>query len=392
MPTIADDDPACRIFLSYHKRNQAIAKSVAEAIRADIAANFPPPDHPPVALWWDESLEAGDVWDPRIQTEIERADIILFLIAPACMDATYMWNDEFAVALERFRSGEGRVRLVPLVYSDAPAPIRTNRFTRRLNHVLEKPADQLGEAEWLRVVAEGVRPGIAGVIRQVEPPQRRLGPALGGAVAALEAARSRFDAAPGNGFFGPVPAFDLQNALGAVEAALGLPGRERMRSLSVWTPKLRDAYFRMRAALPDHARTLGELRDALDETATFAAEEDAAPPAVHAPALLADSAEAREDLEGVRAGLGEARVSLEALAEAPPAPTATEQDARDYAVETGARHAALAEAILDEQRPDIAAMPAAGRRGRALAAPARPRLRDRRRCDERRLPKKRRRR
>src|SRR5690242_2232052 len=150
MPEL-DEEPAVRIFLSYHKRNRKLADAVATAIREDIATSWP--KGPKIELWYDPALAAGDAWDPTIQVEIEKADIILFLIAPACLDATYMWNDEFAVALDRFRQGAGRVRLIPVVYADIKAPILTHRLTRGLNWIPEKPHDQMADV-WFAKVAE----------------------------------------------------------------------------------------------------------------------------------------------------------------------------------------------------------------------------------------------
>lgn len=346
------DEPAARIFLSYHKRNYALATSIVASIESGIEKKWPA--GPRVAIWFDKELQAGEQWDPRIQLEIERADILLFLVTHACLSATYMWSDEFQVALDRFRAGEGRVRLVPVIYSDASAPIRTNRHTRGLNYIPEKPHDQMAD-RWLEQVVNGVLGLVDGVISQREPPTRKLVTAFRNAGAALEAAQTTFSVAAPTGFFGPVPASDINNFLGAFSLAIGLPARERMRALSVWEPKLRDALVRLRGPLPVYAEKLRVLREAIDELVTFGDEESVVSQQPHVPTVV--PAEIKiEFAEKVKNEISAVRRAFSDMSASQDAPSAIENEAREHAVEIGTRHTALAQALLEEQLIDAAAL------------------------------------
>lgn len=351
--TFVDDEPAARLFLSYHKPNRELTDSVVQAIQAEIDRRWPQGPH--IRLWYDRSLEPGDKWDPKVQDELEMADLILFLITPTCQQAKYMWDDEFAVALARFREGQGRVRLLPILYSDTAAPIRTNCYTRGLNCIPRAPHDQ-NPRDWLREVAEGVAVAIEAVISQREPPALRLMPALREAAAALETAQQSFSLSPAGGYYGTVMASEINRILGAIEAALGLSARERSLSLSVWDPKLRNCVVRLRTANPGHSTTLKLLRDKLDDVATYSNDEDIYDPLVHTPSLLSTGAETEAITEKVRGEISAAREIFSDLSEAPPASTSLENEVREHTADIGERHAALAELILDEAKIDSSAL------------------------------------
>jgi hypothetical protein len=331
----------------------ALAEQIAVALRHEISRRWP--NGPVIRLWFDSSLKAGEGWDPQIETEIELADIILFLITPACLDATYMWNDEFPLALDRFRNGEGRVRLVSILYSDTLAPIRTHRHTRGLQYIPDKPHDQMSDI-WTSVVVKSIISMIEAVLRQDEPPTIRLTTAVRAALEALETAREAFAAATSTGFFGPLLASDINSVLGGVELSLNLPGRERIRALTVWDPKLRAAIVRLRLPLPNHSEILRALRDALDEVVTFASLEADMVVSAHQPAIVPSTSETHEVSARVREEVQAVRAAFSDLSEANPAPTRRENEVREYTVDVGDRHAALAELILDEARIDAAAL------------------------------------
>lgn len=348
-----DNEPAVRIFLSYHKRNRALADAVANAIDEEIRVSWPA--GPRIEIWYDLAIEAGDVWDPKTQNELERADIILFLVAPACLDATYMWSDEFPVALERFRRGAGRVRLIPVLYADIKAPILTNRFTRGLNWIPEKPHDQIADV-WFKKVAEGIRPTIAGVLSQSPPPAQRMISALDRARLCLDEAKKMFGSAGTSGFFGSVLASELQHALDCIEASFVLSGRDRVRASQVWEGRIRQSRILLRESLPSHAICLSQLSDALDELSTFTQLEDAWPVQPHIESSLPVTVENRREVESLRNDMATTREILAELATSPSPPTSVEKAARDLTVEVGSARASLAEALLEDQPIDPTAL------------------------------------
>lgn len=344
-----EDEAAARLFLSYHKRNYTLARSLASAIRAEIQASWP--NGPRITLWYDESLEPGDQWDEKIQRELELSDIIMFLITPACLSASYMWDDEFSVALERFRRGAGRVRLIPLLYAHAPVRILTDRYTRGLNHLPDKPHDQIPDV-WESRVCEGIRRAVEGVLTQRPPPMTRVMPALASARAALELAQREFGQHTESGFFGSVSAGDLVKTLGALEVCLDLPGRERLSAMSIWETKLRQYHVLMRHALPTQSEVLRTLREHLDEVLTFSAEEDIATTERSLGMPISIDQLDAYSLDGVKVELAATKRSLDKLDSASDPASQIELDARAYTVDVGGRHVALADALLDELEID----------------------------------------
>ena len=96
---------ACRAFLSYHKKNIIIANRLCTEITNLLEEHGIGPEM--FELWYDKNLKAGDRWDKNIEGAINTSDIILFLVTPSSVQATYMWTDELTIAIDRFRSGSG---------------------------------------------------------------------------------------------------------------------------------------------------------------------------------------------------------------------------------------------------------------------------------------------
>ncbi|HEX6011887.1 MAG TPA: TIR domain-containing protein, partial [Geminicoccaceae bacterium] len=67
-------------------------------------------------LWTDRRITAGEEWKGQIDTNMERADLILLLISPDFMDSDYCWDIELKRALERHEAGLARV--IPIIVRD----------------------------------------------------------------------------------------------------------------------------------------------------------------------------------------------------------------------------------------------------------------------------------
>jgi len=63
--------------------------------------------------WHDRRLEAGSDWDHEIRSELEQADLILFLVSSDFMASSYCYDIEVRRALERDATGDARV--VPII-------------------------------------------------------------------------------------------------------------------------------------------------------------------------------------------------------------------------------------------------------------------------------------
>lgn len=98
-----------RCFLSYsHKDHEGF-----EQLRAHLA---------PVAqdfsffIWHDTRIQAGDYWNQRIQSEIDRAEIFVLLTSADFFNSDYIMAHELPAILHRHRNFDALV--VPVIYRD----------------------------------------------------------------------------------------------------------------------------------------------------------------------------------------------------------------------------------------------------------------------------------
>jgi hypothetical protein len=54
-------------------------------------------------FWWDQSLQAGDIWDDQIKQNLLHADVALVLVSQWLLDSRYVRDVEVRVLLERVR-------------------------------------------------------------------------------------------------------------------------------------------------------------------------------------------------------------------------------------------------------------------------------------------------
>ncbi len=66
-----------------------------------------------IGYWSDKELVAGEKWDAKIKTELENADIVLFLCSQDMLGTKYIQDVEMKRAFEREK--EGKVKIVPII-------------------------------------------------------------------------------------------------------------------------------------------------------------------------------------------------------------------------------------------------------------------------------------
>jgi hypothetical protein len=103
--------PRPRVFISYAREDGRLAAQVCDALQK---SNFEP--------WLDrQSLDGGDVWNERIEDELDNTDFVLVLYTPAlCRKTDSYVNKEVALARDRALKVRGPF-LIPLRTADIPA-------------------------------------------------------------------------------------------------------------------------------------------------------------------------------------------------------------------------------------------------------------------------------
>lgn len=93
-----------RVFLSYAREDQALARQLADDLR-----------NAGLEVWSDLDIRAGDNWVARISAELNFADIIVVLVTPISVSSNWV-SAEWMTALARSK------RIIPLIVGDATLP------------------------------------------------------------------------------------------------------------------------------------------------------------------------------------------------------------------------------------------------------------------------------
>ncbi len=98
--------PPMRVFFSYSHADDEHRLRLAKALKLLERQGL-------IDTWSDRKLLPGDRWEEGIEQELERADLILFLVSPDFIASDFIWGREMKRALEREERKEARV--VPVI-------------------------------------------------------------------------------------------------------------------------------------------------------------------------------------------------------------------------------------------------------------------------------------
>lgn len=95
-----------RIFYSYAHDDERLRKRLVQHLSGLQSAGL-------VEGWDDRQIGAGTEWAGQISKNLEKADLILFLVSPSFMASTYSQDVEVKRAMERHE--EGTARVIPVI-------------------------------------------------------------------------------------------------------------------------------------------------------------------------------------------------------------------------------------------------------------------------------------
>ncbi|MBL8526805.1 MAG: toll/interleukin-1 receptor domain-containing protein [Burkholderiales bacterium] len=101
--------PTVDVFLSYAHKDEQLCDHFREHLSALRRAKI-------VNDWHDRKIDAGGNWEGRIDEQLERAHLVLFLVSSSFLSSDYCQDIEVHRAMERHRAGDAVV--VPIVLRD----------------------------------------------------------------------------------------------------------------------------------------------------------------------------------------------------------------------------------------------------------------------------------
>jgi len=182
-----------------------------------------------------QRIAAGDTWEPLLRAELKSADIYLFVVSihSAATRSSFMWTEEFPVALERWRDGTSWI--IPIIVEDVTTPLDVEEPTLQLTsfHTAPNPKKAFAELadDWYPAVASVVRDACAAW--QTQRPEswdaERYRQGREQALLQLAETRCAFDKVGPQ--LGALRAPEILDALSAVELSLKVRGPNSSASL-----------------------------------------------------------------------------------------------------------------------------------------------------------------
>ncbi len=100
------------VFLSYAHEDSAAMGIMERQMRGLVMEGL-------ITLFIDKSLQPGDLWRDRILAELERADVVVFLLSEYLLGSDFVLDNEYDYVLRQF-DGADRPRPVTLLLDDVP--------------------------------------------------------------------------------------------------------------------------------------------------------------------------------------------------------------------------------------------------------------------------------
>jgi internalin A len=107
-PYLKDKNQMKKIFISYSKQDEKMVNDFIKHLAALTHNKL-------VETWYCTELKAGEEWDETIQTKLNEADIVCFMISPNFMETPYIHKYEVRNALKRYYTDKSKLKIVPIV-------------------------------------------------------------------------------------------------------------------------------------------------------------------------------------------------------------------------------------------------------------------------------------
>ncbi len=145
-------DAPVKVFVSYSHKDSAFLEALnvhCSSLRRSQQ----------IALWTDNQIAVGSLWDDSIKENLRAADLILLLISADFAASDFIWEVELAEAMARHKAKTAVV--VPIFLRSFDSDGQPYMFLQGLPGGPNKPIERPGNDEAWTIVAKGIRGVVA---------------------------------------------------------------------------------------------------------------------------------------------------------------------------------------------------------------------------------------
>lgn len=122
-----------KVFVSYAHKDERFKEALDEHLALMKRNNV-------VSVWHDRKIMPGTNWADQIDTNLQKADIIFFLVSSSFISSDYCYEIEFKTAIELHQAGDAV--LIPIIIRDC------DWHDSSLGNIQGLPKDGLPVAKW----------------------------------------------------------------------------------------------------------------------------------------------------------------------------------------------------------------------------------------------------
>lgn len=107
-PYLKEKNQMKKIFISYSKQDEKMVNDFIKHLSTLTHNKL-------VETWYCTELKAGEEWEDTIQSKLNEADIVCFMISPNFMETPYIHKYEVKNALKRYDADKSKIKIVPIL-------------------------------------------------------------------------------------------------------------------------------------------------------------------------------------------------------------------------------------------------------------------------------------
>lgn len=104
--SLARGDAVYKGFISYAHEDEPMCLELRKQLKALEVEGI-------ASFWADRAIEPGNPWKDEIITQLQTADVALFLVSPAMIWSEFIWSTEWPIAQDR--ASKNQMIIIPVI-------------------------------------------------------------------------------------------------------------------------------------------------------------------------------------------------------------------------------------------------------------------------------------